>query len=347
MTSYSIIGPRGIPKEFMGTSGLEAYIESKLPKLVKSGKTTCYVRSYVQTTGGTVFSGANIIPIFTIRTKHLDTIFYSLVASIYASLSSRKIVWYHGAGPAIFAWIPRLCGKQVYTTIHAIDWKRDKWNPAAKIFLLFCEKASVFFSHRIYVVSINLKKYFLDRYAVHTILDKYIAPKSQFVPPAEIVTRYGLRKNMYILYMGRFVPEKRIEWLIKAGLGIKIPIVLAGGESYSATYTKKILRMSEMGNIIVTNYVFGSIKQELISNCRLLVLPSRTEGYPISIADAVALQKDCIVGDFLRCEYPERNPYIHFFKTESYVDFKETLLSILNKTGNTSPSYIRNDLRKK
>ena len=33
----------------------------------------------------------------------------------------------HAEGPAFFCWIPKLFGKRVISTIHGLDWAREKW----------------------------------------------------------------------------------------------------------------------------------------------------------------------------------------------------------------------------
>ena len=37
------------------------------------------------------------------------------------------VVHIHAEGPAFFCWIPKLFGKRVISTIHGLDWAREKW----------------------------------------------------------------------------------------------------------------------------------------------------------------------------------------------------------------------------
>lgn len=37
------------------------------------------------------------------------------------------MVHIHAEGPAFFCWIPKLFGKRVISTIHGLDWDREKW----------------------------------------------------------------------------------------------------------------------------------------------------------------------------------------------------------------------------
>ncbi len=328
MGTIAIIGPRGLPKDFVGTSGIEGYVEAQLPELVKRYSVRCYVRSWTHRheCQPTVY-GAKLVRIPSINNPYLDTISYSLIASIHASLSPANIVWYHGIGPAVFSFIPRLFHKQVYTTIHALDWKRKKWGSVAKLFLKFCETVTLVFSNKIFVVSKGLAEHYRAFGKGDITLAKYIAPTGLKTQGRATLKKYGLKKNQYILYMGRFVPEKRIEWLVSASAWNSLPIVIAGGANHPSEY-ENILRQSAVGkNVLFTGYVLGDEKFELLSNCRFFVLPSEIEGFPIGVAEALEFGRTCLVGDFLRGEYDHTQP-ITFFKTRDYNDFLKQFLRL-------------------
>ena len=321
--TVAIIGPKGIPKEFPGTSGVEFYVERKSLELTNKGKTVrCYIRRWASTNNAKSYQGIDRVIIPSINTVFFDTISYSLLASIHASFGNATTVWYQGIGPAFFSFIPKLFHKKIYTTIHSLDWKRKKWGLFAQFFLRLCEIATIRFSDKVFVVSKKLQIYYTDTYHVHPILDKYKNPKSPSVPFDQARRKYSLTKNKYILYLGRFVPEKRIEWLIHACSDIKgLTVVLAGGSSHSDKYVSYLKSLGKEINIRYTGYVFGREKAELLSNCKLFVLPSMLEGYPVAVTEALGYGKKCLVGDFLKSEYPTENKTIHYFNTYSYDNF--------------------------
>jgi len=324
--TITFIGQKGIPKEFPGTSGIETYVEQKAIELTQNKNAViCYVRSWATTR--TEYKGIKNIILPSVNTKHLDTITYSLLSSIHASLSKASIVWYHGIGPAFFLFIPKLFGKKVYTTIHSLDWKRKKWNVPSQIFLRLCEKIAITLSDNIFVVSSHLKAYYKNTYGVDPILHRYTITKSTPVKANTIQQKYGLKSNTYILFMGRFVPEKRVEWLINAYQKIapkNIKLVLAGGSSHTDQYVK-ILKNMANNQIIFPGYVFGREKEELLSNCKLFVLPSLIEGYPIALVEALRYGKKCLVGDFLKSEFPQSNKEIAYFKYNDFDKFTKSL----------------------
>jgi glycosyltransferase involved in cell wall biosynthesis len=333
--TIAIVGPKGIPKDFPGTSGVEAYVENQISLLIKQGNVIhCYTRRWSSRGHFTTYKGATIIALPTINTTFFDTISYSFLASIHASFSKATIVWYHGIGPAFFSFIPKLFHKRVYTTVHSLDWDRKKWNVLGQLFLRLCERVTLSLSDKIFVVSTRLETYYQERYRKNTVVDKYTIVKRPKIPADIIRRKYHLVKNGYILYLGRFVPEKRIEWLIRAGMkNPNINIVLAGGSSHSVAYVRHLKTLAHDKNVLFTGYVFGKEKAELLSNCRLVVLPSMLEGYPISIAEALAYGKRCLIGDFLTSEYPSNNKLIYYFKRDSYENFVKKLNGLLHTRG--------------
>jgi glycosyltransferase involved in cell wall biosynthesis len=330
-TTIAFIGQKGIPKEFPGTSGVETYVERLAEKLIGQNKTViCYIRKWASTYPGNTYNRMRLVVLPTINTKPMDTISYSLLASVHASFSSTSLIWYQGAGPAFFSFIPKLFGKHVYTTLHTLDWNRRKWGFFARIFLRISERIMVLCSDKLFVGTSSLKNYYKHSYHKDTVLDKYpIIPKGS--PSGNLIyKKYHLKKNSYVLFMGRFVPEKRVEWLIRASTHIPIPVVLMGGSSHTFGYTKNLHRLAQKKNILFTGYVFGEEKEQLLARCRLFVLPSSLEGYPLAVNEALGYHKPCLVGDFLQGEYPENNPLIHYFRTGSFNSFVHKLRQLIS-----------------
>ncbi|MFC1646820.1 glycosyltransferase family 4 protein [Patescibacteria group bacterium] len=324
----SIIGPKGMPSSFRGTSGIEAYVEHQIKQLTKTNHIVhCYVRKWTKPTKTMSYKNVLVIPVLSINSKHLDAITYSLIASVRASLNDSTLVWYHGIGPAFFSWIPKLFRKTVYTTIHSLDWQRDKWGGVSKIFLRLSEFIALHFSTKIFVVSNSLKKYYKSRTNKPIIVSKYPLIKHKPIKADLITKKYGLKNNSYILYLGRFVPEKRIEWLINAFIKIKpnnLKLVLAGGSSHSDGYVNMIKCLvnkntKQSKNIILTKYVFGQEKEELLSNSLLMVLPSKIEGYPVSVVEALGYEKTCLVGHYLKNEYS--SSLVKYYKQDDFNSF--------------------------
>ena len=136
------IGLRGIP-DVMG--GIESHCQQLYPKMVKQGaKVTVLARSPYVKEKRFNFEGVEVISVWALRHKLLETFLHTFIAIIYARLFVRPdIVHLHAVGPAIFTPLARLLGMKVMVTHHGADYDRQKWSPFAKKVLRFGEKMGI------------------------------------------------------------------------------------------------------------------------------------------------------------------------------------------------------------
>lgn len=322
MNKIAFIGHKGIPANFKGLSGIEMYVQQLAEQLVSKG---AMVRSYGRywasnARGRKKYNGIEICNLPSINTKSLDAISHSFLATMHCLFSEFDVIWYHGIGPAFFSPILKIFGKKVYVTSHALDWKRKKWGVFGKLFLRLSEYVAIHFSDEFYVVSNSMKKYYIQTYGKEVVVRRFRIKKQKRVKPGVFLKSLGLKSDSYVLFIGRFVPEKRLEWLMRANEINELPVVLAGGSSHSDDYAELLTKMNADGKVKILPYVFGERKAELLSNCKALVLPSSLEGYPVIVAEALSFGKCCLVGDFLKEEY-QGERYVSFFRKDDFEDF--------------------------
>ncbi len=200
---------------------------------------------------------------------------------------SYDVVHYHCLGPALFSFLPRLTGKKTVVTVQGLDWQRRKWGRIASLALRWGEAAAVKLPHATMVVSQTLQRYYWGRYGRSTI---YI-PNGACLRPKVLPRRlaeWGLASDNYVLYLGRFSPEKNCLLLIEAFEEIPtgMKLVLAGGSSHSDEYVDR-LRSHESEKIRLLPWVSGDDLNELLSHAAVFVLPSDLEGLSLALLDAM------------------------------------------------------------
>ena len=82
----------------------------------------------------------------------------------------------------------------------------------------------------------------------------------------EINKKYGLKKNDYILFLGRIVPEKQVKLLIEAYKNLETDkkLVIAGGASHTSDYFNEVKECANgRDDIIFTDFVQGEKKKEI------------------------------------------------------------------------------------
>jgi len=320
--SIAIIGAKGLPPEFEGTSGVEFYIAQKIKILTRQRTAVfCYVRRWATPKHTKIYLGAQLIRAPSIPLKHFDALSHSLVSTLHACFFRFDTIWYHASGPSLFAFVPRIFNKRVFVTIHTLEWKRKTWGPVARTMLRLGEWVGVKSSHRLFVVSQELAQYIYTTYHKHAIVDEPKSYTPQRARPNIIKKRYGLSGNDYILYLGRFVEEKRLEWLVRAYIDVcpkGIRLVLAGGEIYGGAYEKKIREISRVNkDILFTGWVFGKEKEELLGNCKLFVLPSSVEGNPIVLHELSKLTRVLIPDSLAKIWSNKKRVSLFCSKSES------------------------------
>jgi glycosyltransferase involved in cell wall biosynthesis len=99
---------------------------------------------------------------------------------------------------------------------------------------------------------------------------------------------WGIEPGNYILFLGRFSPEKNCHLLIEAyeKLRTNVQLVLAGGSNCNDAYSRQVKNHAS-DRIRVLDYVSGDTFEELLTNAMLFVLPSELEGLSLALLEAM------------------------------------------------------------
>ena len=335
----AMIGHKRIPSR---EGGAEIVVDEISTRLVERGyHVDAYNRSGYHVSGkqfdekrGKVYNGIRLLTIPTFKSSSLNAIVYSFLASVRALFGNYGILHYHAEGPCVMIGIPKLLGMRVVATIHGLDWQRAKWGNFATRVLKYGEKQAALKADQVIVLSRNVQEYFRKEYGRETVFIPNGIEKPDCRPCEEIEEKYGLKKDGYILFLARLVPEKGAHYLIEAFKTLKTEkkLVIAGGESHAAEYMQMIHQCVEGDErIIMTGFVQGRVLEELFSNAYIFVLPSDIEGMAISLLEAMSYGNCCLVSDIAEnMEVVEENAVC--FKKGSIDDLKEKLEYLLESS---------------
>ncbi len=308
--NIAMIGQKRIPSR---EGGVEVAVEELSTRLVKTGcDVTCFNRSGHNIYGKEFdaqqldeYKGVKIKTVFTIERKGLAAFTSSISASIQASFGKFDIIHYHAEGPCAMLWLPHLLGKRCIATIHGLDYQRNgRWGRFARAYIKFGEKVAVRCADEIIVLSKAMQKYFMDTYGRTTVFIPNGVNKPELRDADIITKKWGLKKEDYILFLGRIVPEKGANYLIEAYKGLKTDkkLVIAGGYADEERLMTELRQLA--GNddrIIFTDFVQEDILEELYSNAYIYCLPSDLEGMPLSLLEAMSYGNCCVVSDIPEC----------------------------------------------
>ena len=304
----TMIGQKGIPAQF---GGVETHVVELATRLTRLGHSvTVYGRSWYVQKGTTMVNGIRVVRTPSIHTKHLDTISASLFAIIHAVVFIRPDVYhFHGVGPSLLAWIPRLFSPRatIVTTFHSVDRTHEKWGWFAKFVLRLGERAAFAFADETITVSKTLTKYGEQEYGRRaTYIPNGITPVRVAVDPL-LLSPFGLEPFHYVAMIARLVPHKGAHTLITAWKIAKqrssdamkdLKLAIVGGSAFTDAYVRKLYAMSAFDDSIVfTGFQRGDTLTALFSGARFMVHPSISEGLPIAVLEEMSHGKAVIAAD--------------------------------------------------
>ncbi|MBO5248091.1 MAG: glycosyltransferase family 4 protein [Clostridia bacterium] len=304
-----MLGHKRIPSR---EGGVEIVVDELATRMASLGHdVTCFNRTGHHVSGaahdrevGEKYQGVTLKNVWTLDKRGLAAMTASYSAAIRAALGRYDVVHFHAEGPCAAMWIPKLFGKKCIATIHGLDHKRAKWGKFASWYIRTGEKCAVRFADDIIVLSESVQRYFKETYQRDTVLIPNGVSRPQPADVLEITQRFGLKKDDYLLFLGRLVPEKGVHYLIEAFREIKADktLVIAGGASDSSAYERELRALAQADpRVIFTGFVQGRILEELYANAYVYVLPSDLEGMPLSLLEAMSFGNCCLTSDIPEC----------------------------------------------
>ena len=142
-------------------------------------------------------------------------------------------------------------------TSAGIDWQREKWQSGlGSKFIHQGEKNAAKYADEVIVLSKGVQDYFKETYGRETHFIPNGVNRPQIREASLIKDKFGLKKDSYILFLGRLVPEKGIRYLVEAFKNVKTDkkLVIAGGSSDTDSFIDQCKRFK-------TDYYHATPKQ--------------------------------------------------------------------------------------
>jgi glycosyltransferase involved in cell wall biosynthesis len=293
----ALLGTRGVPASY---SGFETCVEQLGRRLVERGhEVTVYCRSHHIKYDARTYKGMHLVKLPTVPNKYLDTIVHSFLSSLHGLLRQYDVALYFIAANSPVTWIPRLVGTKTLLNVDGLDWKRDKWPPAARQYIQFAEYLATKLPTGCVTDSRQVQSYYAERFGREPAYIPYGSEVNR-VPPGETLARYGLETGQYVLFVGRLVPENCAHHLVEAfrTLNTDVKCVIVGDSAYAQDYIASLReRAREDPRVIFTGYVFGRGYHELGSNALIFVETSGVGGTHPALTEAMGFGNCVVVHD--------------------------------------------------
>lgn len=281
-----------------GCAGADKFALELFPRLVKSGhEVTGYNRLYPgQESLGDEYFGMKLKYFKTVRAMGFDTILHSFKCTLHIIFrNTGDIVHIQNGGNSIWAVLLRIAGKKVFISQDGIDWERDKWPWYGRLYLRMSSYITAYLPNQV----------IFDNVFAQDLFEKHFHRKYSYIPfgsdvpdvseSDEILKKLGVEKNEYFLFVGRFIPDKGLHYLVPAfeNLTTTKKLVLVGGSPNPSDYEKKLLSTQD-DRIVFAGYVYGDDSLRLMKNAFCYIQPSDVEGLSPVILNVMYLNTPII-----------------------------------------------------
>lgn len=242
-----------------------------------------------------------VVDIPTWRSTSLDAITHSVLSTGSALFRNIDILHYQCMGPSLPALVPLAAGRAVVATIHGFDYRAAKWGRLARAALRTGEFVALRVPHRTVVVARHIRDHYAQRGLNTVCIPNGVTPVERRAP-SEIRRRWGLERESYLLFIARLEPDKCAHLLVEAFQrwraahpGYSLRLVVAG-PLLRDDYVEALCAQ-DLSQVVMAGEVTGELKAELLSNALGVVAPSRFEGLPISLLEAMSAARPLLVSE--------------------------------------------------
>jgi glycosyltransferase involved in cell wall biosynthesis len=293
----ALMGTRGIPAAY---GGFETFAEELSQRLVNRGHSvTVYGRRsfFKKYSGPDNYKGVLIRVVPTVMNKYLETPLHAFFSFLDLFRMKFDIVLVCNAANSPFAWLVRLLGIPLLINVDGVERRRKKWNWLGRCWYKLGELCSVYFGNCVISDAEVIARYYRETYNCDSEVIAYGA-EPVCREPGEVLARYGLHRQRYLLYVSRLEPENNALGVIQAynAIDTDFPLVVVGDAPYAESYICELKRAADE-RVVFTGYQFGRNYQELQSNCFLYIQATEVGGTHPALVEAMAYGNYVIAND--------------------------------------------------
>jgi glycosyltransferase involved in cell wall biosynthesis len=283
----AILGTRGIPASY---GGFETFAEHLATRLVARGHdVTVYCRAHYVSPRQMEYHGVRLQVLPTIRHKYFDTVIHTFFSAIHAVSRRFDAALICNAANAPFSPILRLTGTPVAINVDGLEHKRKKWNWLGRRYYQLAEYLSTLLPNEMVTDAHVIQDYYLTRHNAPSTMIAY-GSEVERRPDRELVRKWRVEPNRYVLYVSRLEPENNAHLVIESFKKVRTAyrLLVVGDAPYAEQYIKNLkARARGDKRIVFTGFVFGQDYRALQQNAYCYVHATEVGGTHPALLEAM------------------------------------------------------------
>ncbi len=251
----------------------EKKFEKKLPENIEILPKGRHINSYVYSFLSPLLHYSKIVKADYIKTEQMDGAWSGVITKL---ISKGKFILRTG---------------YIWSRFHAQKTKKTFFDPIVQLGIELIERICCFFADYVVVVSLEDKKYLIEKHA-------FIKNKIYLIPNyinTDIFKNSNVNKDKDIIFVGRLSPQKNITYLLEALSGLPYKLTIIGQGDLETEIKSAAEKLQVKVNFIknVNNYGLADI----LNRHKIFVLPSFFEGMPKALLEAMSCGLCCLVSN--------------------------------------------------
>jgi glycosyltransferase involved in cell wall biosynthesis len=221
------------------------------------------------------------------RHKYFDTIVHTFYSTVHLIFHRTDVALYCNGANAIFTLPPRLFGIPTLLNVDGLERKRKKWNRLAKTWYAMSEWLATFCPTVVITDARQIEEYYFERYAKRTQFIPYGAETGK-LETSEVLTKLGLERGCYFLYVSRMEPENNALLVRQAfeEVDTHVKLALIGDAPYAHEYIQSV-RNTKNPRVVMPGAIYGAGYHELLSHCLAYVHATEVGGTHPALIEAM------------------------------------------------------------
>lgn len=300
----AMIGVRGVPANY---GGLEECAEEVGARLAERGhEVIVYCRRGTYDNKVKSYRGMRRIVLPRLKGKVTDTYSHTLLSLLHVLTQKPDVILAFNPGVASLCLIPRLFGYRIALNPDGFDWRRDKWGPVARHFIHASAWLCARITDQMIIDAVSVCDYYNETFdcqppAVYIPNGAVVEPAPQYEESDEeteqVLNKYGLEKQKYLLFLSRHEPENSCEYVLAAfeGLDTDVKLLFGGSAAYRSSYAQDLRRRYESHRIIFTGGIYDQTHVKILHhNCYFVIHGNQVGGTSLGLLKAIGLGT-CVV----------------------------------------------------